>query len=318
MTGRDERLALEDGTTLNVEGWSGAELEGTSGGAPVLLLNGITMATSSWNLLARQLGGERPVIRYDMRGQGASDAPAGPYRRERHAKDLLALLVALKGRGLTPLHLVALSNGGYVLQLLLAWLAEPRLAEAAGLTEAELADLEGLRGAALSVTLLDTFATVDARLAAVVKGWLAALEYGGPGTRFDVAAPWVWGPEFLAENRAALAEARELAGAHPESAVRALLEGLLASAADEPDLRAALPRLDLPLLVAMGEDDVLTPTRAHHAVLEQFGRSEAELALIPRAGHGAPIENAPAVAALLKPFLSAADAARAASGVDAM
>ncbi|MFA5550310.1 MAG: alpha/beta hydrolase [Trueperaceae bacterium] len=300
------RLTTNDGAQLYVEEGSG----GAQGRLPVLLVNGVTMSTDSWNLLGRLLQPQRTVLRYDMRGQGASDAPVGPYRRERHARDLLALLADLDQRGLAPLHVVALSNGGYVSQLLLAWLQQPELALEENLTGHELEQLGRLRGSVASLTLLDTFAAADARLQAAVRAWLGALATGGAAARFDAATPWVWGPEFLAANAKALSEARDLAADHPQESVRWLLEGLLASAAAEPDLQAALTALELPLLVAVGEDDVLTPVRNHREVLQQFGRDPAEVQLIARAGHAAPIENAEGVAALIRPFFDRAEAAR--------
>ena len=79
------RLATNDGVQLHVEKGPG----GAQHRLPVLLVNGVTMSTDSWNLLGRLLQPQRTVLRYDMRGQGASDAPSGPYLRERHARDLL-------------------------------------------------------------------------------------------------------------------------------------------------------------------------------------------------------------------------------------
>lgn len=296
------RLRTDDGVELYVEATRADEGADPSG-APVLLINGITMSTESWNQLGRLLRQERPVVRYDMRGQGASDAPAGPYTRERHARDLLGLLQDLSERGLTPLHVVALSNGGYVTQLLLGWLHHAGLAAAAGLSESQRDALAERGDDILSLTLLDTFARVDARLHAAVRSWLNALAAGGAPTRFDAATPWVWGPDFLAANGEALAEARELAAGQPQDAVESLLEGLLASAETEPDLTPVLSQASLPLLVALGEDDVLTPVRNHREVLEQFGRDPEQVRTVPRAGHAAPIENAAGVAALVRPFL---------------
>lgn len=312
------RLSMNDGAALHVEEHADAGAQEQR--LPVLFVNGVTMSTESWNQLGRLLQGGRTGLRYDMRGQGMSDAPQGPYLRERHARDLLALLEDLRQRGRTPLHVVALSNGGYVTQLLLAWLHDPELAAAAGLSERELELLEQHRTTLASLTLLDTFASADARLQAAVRAWLGALAAGGAAARFDAATPWVWGPEFLAANARALADARELAADHPQDAVRALLEGLLVSAAREPDLTPTLSGLDLPLMVAVGEDDVLTPVRNHREVLAQFGRDQDQVHLIPQAGHAAPIENPQAVAALLAPFLRQHDAAadRSRSGVTAM
>src|SRR5262245_12596854 len=56
------------------------------------------------------------VIRYDTRGHGRSDAPAGPYALEQLGLDLIALLDVL---GITHAHICGLSLGGLVAQ----WIA---------------------------------------------------------------------------------------------------------------------------------------------------------------------------------------------------
>ena len=70
-------LTTDDGVELYVETMAAAA-GADPDSAPVLLVNGITMSTESWNQLGRLLQKERAVVRYDMRGQGASGAPAGP------------------------------------------------------------------------------------------------------------------------------------------------------------------------------------------------------------------------------------------------
>lgn len=279
-------------------------------GRPVLLVNGLTMSTAAWEPLTLLLSPERTVVRYDMRGQGQSDAPPGPYRRERHAADLLAVLRELTRAGLAPVHLVALSNGAYVSQLVAAMLSAPELVVEqrhgpADVLRVEASDLP-LTASIASLTLLDTFARVDAHLAAVLRSWLSALNLGGPSARFDTAAPWVWGPRFLAEQQTALDAAKEQAAAQAPEPVEALTEGLLLEAGQQFDLAPALRQFAAPLLVAFGEDDLLTPLRTNRDVLTQFGRG-GEPTAVADAGHALPIENPSALARLLRPFLKAAD-----------
>ncbi len=295
------RLAVESGVNLHLEVVAGPA---ATARRPVLLVNGLTMATSAWEPLTPLLTPERIVVRYDMRGQGQSDAPAGPYRRERHALDLLAVLAELHRAGMAPVHVVALSNGAFVSQLVAAYLSAPELVDldegaplVAGAHASELI---------ASLTLLDTFARVDAHLMAVLRSWLNALSLGGPSARFDAATPWVWGPSFLSEQREALESARELAAEHATEPVRALTEGLLLDADQPLDLAPALRRFEAPLLVALGEDDLLTPLRTHRDVLALFGRG-GDPAVIEGAGHALPIENPSALAQLLRPFLKEAD-----------
>ncbi|MFX4937286.1 alpha/beta fold hydrolase, partial [Acinetobacter baumannii] len=59
-------------------------------GPPVVLLNGIFQRLESWDPVLPYLEGYT-LLRYDMRGQGGSEAPEGPYPPEVHAEDLLGL-----------------------------------------------------------------------------------------------------------------------------------------------------------------------------------------------------------------------------------
>lgn len=247
------------------------------GGLPVVFVNGLTMDTTAWRLVERRLAPERPTLRYDARGQGESEAPAGPYPPEAHADDLLALLDAL---GLARVHLVGLSNGGLV-----AMLAAARAPER----------VAGLAG-------LDTFARVDAQLATILDGWTAALREGGPGLRFDVATPWVWGHAFLSAHLDDVLAFREKAAAADPAAVRGLLEGLRGFGGDAAD---GLHRHAGPQLLLTGRDDVLTPPRYALEIAARAPR--ARVVLLEGAGHAAPIERPDAVAEVLAPFLAEAD-----------
>jgi len=277
-------ITTDDGVRLR-----GVVRDARDAALPVVLVNGLTMTVAAWDGLERLLAEDRSVVRYDMRGQGESDAPAGPYPPSRHAADLLQVLRHLR---LGRVHLVALSNGALVAQRVAAALAADASASAPG-GDVRLA----------SLTLLDGFAFVDAHLRTVLRSWLGAFAAGGAEARFDAAAPWVWGPAFLEANEAALADARALAGAADDHAVRGLIEGLLTDETRAP--AAGLERVRVPLLIAVGEHDVLTPARASAAIVHAFGRGEVHT--IADVGHAAPIEDPRAVAALVRPFLLAAE-----------
>lgn len=295
------RLEVEPGVSLHLEVVAGPT---ASTRRPVLLVNGLTMSSSAWEPLTLLLTPERTVMRYDMRGQGRSDAPPGPYLRERHTLDLLAVLAELRRVGLAPVHIVALSNGAFVSQLVAAHLSAPELLGLAG--GASLAGGGSPSESIASLTLLDTFAFVDAHLVAVLRSWLNALSLGGTSARFDAATPWVWGPHFLSERQDALDAARQLAAEQSPEPVRALTEGLLLEADQPLDLGPALHRFEAPLLVALGEDDALTPLRTNRQALALFGRG-GDPTVIERAGHALPIENPSALAQLLRPVLKAGD-----------
>jgi len=83
---------------------------------PVLLLsNSIGTDLSMWDPQIEALTKHFRVLRYDSRGHGASDVPAGPYSVDRLGRDVIELLDALKiGR----VHFCGLSLGGIVGQWL--------------------------------------------------------------------------------------------------------------------------------------------------------------------------------------------------------
>lgn len=245
-------------------------LEG--GGPPVVLLNGIFQRLESWDPVLPHLTGFT-LLRYDMRGQGESEAPEGIYTPRVHAEDLLALLNRL---GWEKAALVGLSNGG-VVAMEVALLAPERFA---------------------ALVLCCTTPYLDVALRAKVESWLHALKAGGTKLRLRVALPWVFGRSFLEAHPELLAEEglRNLAAQAPtEAAQERLLLGFLTL----NDLRPRLKALALPALVLYGTEDLLFP-QAYASDLAQALR--ARLRALP-AGHAAPLETPQAFAQAVRAFL---------------
>ncbi|HZV11398.1 MAG TPA: alpha/beta fold hydrolase, partial [Novosphingobium sp.] len=85
--------------------------------APVLVLsNSLGTDHAMWDPQMAALTADYRVLRYDARGHGASDAPAGAYAIDRLGADVLDLMDAL---GIARAHFCGLSLGGMVGQ----WLA---------------------------------------------------------------------------------------------------------------------------------------------------------------------------------------------------
>ncbi|MEV5600879.1 alpha/beta fold hydrolase [Streptomyces sp. NPDC052299] len=85
-------------------------------GKPVLLLsNSIGTDLHMWDGQVPALTEHFRLLRYDARGHGASDVPAGPYSLDRLGRDVVELLDAL---GLLRVHVLGLSLGGIVAQWL--------------------------------------------------------------------------------------------------------------------------------------------------------------------------------------------------------
>ena len=83
---------------------------------PVLVLsNSIGTTLHMWDRQVQELSRHFRLLRYDFRGHGASDIPAGAYSMDRLGRDVIELLDALHiGRA----HFLGLSLGGFVGQWL--------------------------------------------------------------------------------------------------------------------------------------------------------------------------------------------------------
>src|SRR3954447_6518073 len=96
---------LDDGTRIY---W-----EESGAGSPLLLIQGLGWSADMWHSLIPELESSYRVIRYDARGIGRSDVPAGPYPIELMADDAVAVLAAA---GVERAHVLGVSLGGIVAQ----------------------------------------------------------------------------------------------------------------------------------------------------------------------------------------------------------
>lgn len=250
--------------------------EEKGGGPPLVFVHGWAMASGILAPLAERVAEGRRVVRYDLRGHGAS-APGEPSTLDAHAADLVALLTSLSLDGAL---LFGWSLGA---QVVLRALPDVR---------------QRLRGAVL-VGGTPRFTVAD--------GWTAGL----PARQIEVLAqrfrrdPARTRARFLADllapdERAAIGPAAlaALDAAMPTPDARAALSGLeiLATA----DLRAALPAVDLPVLLLHGEADPICPAGASRAMAAAI--PGARLTVLPGAGHAPFLSREDDVAAALLAF----------------
>ena len=85
------------------------QIEGS--GPWVVMSHSLACAVSMWDEQAEALKSRYKVLRFDTRGHGATDAPAGAYTLDLLAEDLHGLLATL---GITSPHFVGLSMGGMI------------------------------------------------------------------------------------------------------------------------------------------------------------------------------------------------------------
>jgi 3-oxoadipate enol-lactonase len=111
-----ERIKMKDLSIITSDGYHIAyRLDGPAGGPILLLSNSIGTDLTMWDPQVDAFSNHFQVLRYDSRGHGASDVPAGPYSVDRLGRDVVELLDALK---ISRVHFLGLSLGGMVGQWL--------------------------------------------------------------------------------------------------------------------------------------------------------------------------------------------------------
>lgn len=90
-------------------------LDGDAGKPVLVLSNSIATTLHMWDGQVDALAEHFRVLRYDARGHGESDAPAGAYSMDRLGRDVIELLDAL---GIERAHFLGLSLGGFIGQWL--------------------------------------------------------------------------------------------------------------------------------------------------------------------------------------------------------
>ena len=225
-------------------------LDGRPDRPVVVLAHALGLDHGMWDVQAAQLLPYFQVLRYDIRGHGASGTPPGEYRIEDLAADVLALTAEL---GVQTFAFCGLSLGGMI-GLWLAANAPDRLtAVVLANTTPRVADP----------------AAMEARRASVLDRGMVAVA--------DAAMSRFFSPAMLAADSSTVAWARRtLLATDPTG-----YAGCCAAIRDM-DQSASLPRVAVPALVIAGDLDVSMPWQDHGEVLA-LGIPHARAVRLPTA-----------------------------------
>lgn len=232
-------------------------------GLPVLLLHGFPLSRKMWQPQVDALtkGGYR-VITPDLPGFGESSPLSGPASMTAYADAVIGLLDRL---GIEKAVIGGMSMGGYVLLNL----------------------VERYPQRLLGALYLVTRATADDAAGRVRRGDLAgAVRDGDRDVVPNTFEKLLFAAETPQKRPELIAEVRQwMATAEPEG----VAGGLLAMR-DRRDYLAQLPTFRMPALVIGAAEDVAVPPA--HAEVMAAGLPEAELHIIPAAGHMVNLEQA--------------------------
>jgi 3-oxoadipate enol-lactonase len=229
------------------------------GGAKrVVLIHSLAMDHSFWDPVADRLADAASILTYDCRGHGASDKPPGPYTAELFARDLAALMDHVGWRSAV---VAGCSMGGCVALAFVA--AYPERVQGLGLFDttawygAEAPQQWGERA--------------DRAAASGLEGLVEFQTTRWFGDRFreekaDVVRRSI--NVFLANDRRAYAETCRMLGVC--------------------DVRPALPRINVPTRILVGEEDYATPLDMARNL--QAGIPGSSLTVLTGARHLTPLE----------------------------
>jgi 3-oxoadipate enol-lactonase len=248
------------------------ELHGPEEADVLVLSNGVLMSTASWGFQTPSLSKHHRLLLYDCRGMWQSAHPPGPYSMELHADDLAVLLDALD---VERAHIGGVSYGAEI-SLVFALKYPERTRD---------------------LVLSSAVSHIDPLLDGWMRSWIAATRAHDPEMLFNVTYPLNFSEGWIAENAEALDAALSR---YRTLDFDAFLELLLSFS--QLDVTAELHNITVPTLVIVGEEDLLKPRKYAEIIAREI--LDAELVVVPHAGHAVMWEQAAIFNTLVLGFLA--------------
>ncbi len=248
-------------------------IDGLEGAPWLMLSNSLATNLTMWNHQAAVLAEHYRVLRYDQRGHGESDAPAGDYDFDLLADDAAALMQA---HGIEACHFLGLSMGGMT-------------AMGLGLNHPE-----RLR----SVIICNSRADATQEFRDIFDGRIAlALEEGMAPLVETTVARW-----FTEELRTTapdfLEDVREMVRTTPPQGYAGC-----SRAVQHINYMSRLSAIDKPVLLIAGAQDIATPPDGMRAM--QSVLADAQYIELDPAAHLSNLEQPEAFTVAVRDFLAA-------------
>ena len=229
------------------------ELSGKEGAPVVVLSHSLGSSLSMWVPQLRELEPDFRVLRYDIRGHGGSVSTPGPYTLELLGEDAVRLLDALS---IDKFHWVGLSMGGMIGQCI------------------ALNNGHRLR----SLTLCDTAASIPPDAQPVWQERIDTVRAKGAQALLGQTLERWFTPPFLSQNPPMLEVIRNEFIATPAEGYIGCMEAIR-----KLNYLERLPKIRIPTLILVGEDDPGTPVEAAKAMNDRIPKSK--LVVLPGARH---------------------------------
>ena len=247
-------------------------IDGQEGAPWLVLSNSLATDLSMWDQQAGDLSGSFRVLRYDQRGHGKTEAPAGRYSFDMLIADALALMDAV---GAKQANFCGLSMGGAT-ALGLAQRHPERIARA---------------------IVCDSGCASTPQSAQQWEERIAAAQQGGMEPLVEATVARWFPPEIVAKNPPYLDKARAMIRATPVAG----FIGCAAALADH-DFRSAVAATKPPVLFIAGEKDAggAVPAAMKGLHKDLAGSRYVEL---PGAGHISNLDDPAGFTRAVRDFL---------------
>jgi len=242
-------------------------------GPPVVLLHPFPCDHEFWYPAVAAIESRYRLILPDLRGHGNSDVGEGPALMAKHARDIARVLDAA---GIGKAAFVGCSIGGYILFEL--WRRFRERVNALAIID--------------SRPQADTAETRANRL----KAAAIVLEQGTEPF-LDAMIPKLMGRTTVETRPDLVAGARAMMRKMSAEDISLVQRGM----AERPDSVADLKTINVPTLIVIGEEDVLSTVADGELMRQNIAGSR--LKVIPKAGHYSPWEQPGAVGPVLRQFL---------------
>ena len=227
----------------------------TGDGHPLILVSGLSGVGRYWQPQIAEFSARFKVVSYDQRGTGASDHQQREFSIDQMARELLALMDALK---IERAHIVGLSTGGAIGQTLAIEYPE-RVAR---------------------LVLCSTWTHCDPWFRRLFEARRRMYELCGPELHTMFHPLFLYPPDYVNAHDAEITDEQQRAPAKsaPVEASIGRIDALLGF-----DRRAGHARIKAPTLIIAGANDYITPTYYADALARAIPQSR--LVVFDGGGH---------------------------------
>lgn len=243
-----------------------------NGKEPLLFIHAFPLNSGMWDEQVKEFSEDYRVILYDVRGLGASRQSNNQFMMEHYADDLISIIEGLK---IDRINAVGLSMGGYIIQR--AFIKRKDLIKTIVLADTRIDNdsNEGLIGRASSISKI-----LDGKRDVFIDGFIVNLIN-----------------KDNYKNTELVSNIKSLISVNTNEGIA----GAMLALATRTNNSNKFSDADIPVLVLVGRDDVLTPLVCAQKINDSFKNSE--MAVIENSGHLSNLENPKSFNNYLRIFL---------------